>query len=158
MRKAKMNIVKDIYKEGDKVLVREWDDMKKEYALDESGSIVIPDCNYVFNSFMQKYCGTVLTILMIDCHGNYHMKDDEDRIVSQMFTERMFEGKVIDEAEEDDDADNTHEKCVINRKIKRLRELVGEIKSYDDVLYMHEGDIIDLNLTKQELWELLQTF
>lgn len=69
----------------------------------------------------------------------------------------ISEGKVIDEAEEDD-ADNTHEKCVVNRKIKRLRELVGEIKSYDDVLYMHEGDIIDLDLTKQELWELLQTF
>ena len=62
---------------------------------------------------------------------------------------------MIDEAEEDD-ADNTHEKCVINRKIKRLRELVGEIKSYDDVLYMYEGDKIDLEVKKQELWDLLQ--
>lgn len=31
-----------------------------------------------------------------------------------------------------------------------------EIKSYDEVLFMYEGDRIDLELKKQELWELLQ--
>lgn len=41
-------------------------------------------------------------------------------------------------------------------KIKRIRELVKEIKSYDDVLFMYEGDKIDLDIKKQELWELLQ--
>ena len=41
-------------------------------------------------------------------------------------------------------------------KIERVRELVKEIKSYDDVLFMYEGDKIDLDIKKQELWELLQ--
>lgn len=41
-------------------------------------------------------------------------------------------------------------------KIERIRELVKEIKSYDDVLFMYESDKIDLDIKKQELWELLQ--
>lgn len=41
-------------------------------------------------------------------------------------------------------------------KIEKIRELVKEIKSYDDVLFMYEGDKIDLDIKKQELWELLQ--
>lgn len=44
----------------------------------------------------------------------------------------------------------------MEEKIKQIRELVMEIKSYDDVLYMYEGDKIDLEIKKQELWELLQ--
>lgn len=44
----------------------------------------------------------------------------------------------------------------MEEKIKQIRELVKEIKSYDNVLYMYEGDKIDLKIKKQELWELLQ--
>ena len=45
----------------------------------------------------------------------------------------------------------------MEEKINQIRELVREIKSYDDVLYMYEGDKIDLEIKKQELWDLLQT-
>ena len=44
----------------------------------------------------------------------------------------------------------------MEEKINQIRELVREIKSYDDVLYMYEGDKIDLEMKKQELWDLLQ--
>lgn len=44
----------------------------------------------------------------------------------------------------------------MEEKINQIRELVKEIKSYDNVLYMYEGDKIDLDIKKQELWELLQ--
>lgn len=44
----------------------------------------------------------------------------------------------------------------MEEKIKQIRELVREIKSYEDILYMYEGDKIDLALKKKELWELLQ--
>ena len=44
----------------------------------------------------------------------------------------------------------------MEEKINQIRELVKEIKSYNDVLYMYEGDKIDLEIKKQELWELLQ--
>lgn len=44
----------------------------------------------------------------------------------------------------------------MEEKIKQIKDLVKEIKSYDDVLYMYEGDKIDLEMKKQELWDLLQ--
>ena len=44
----------------------------------------------------------------------------------------------------------------MEEKIKQIRELVREIKSYEDILYMYEGDKIDLALKKKELWELIQ--
>ena len=34
----------------------------------------------------------------------------------------------------------------MEEKINQIRELVREIKSYDDVLYMYEGDKIDLEM------------
>ena len=36
----------------------------------------------------------------------------------------------------------------MEEKINQIRELVREIKSYDDVLYMYEGDKIDLEMKK----------
>lgn len=44
-----------------------------------------------------------------------------------------------------------------DEKIQEIRRLVKEIKSYDDILFMYEGDKIDLEMNKQELWDLLQT-
>ena len=44
----------------------------------------------------------------------------------------------------------------MEEKINKIRDLVKEINSYNDVLYMYEGDNIDLDIKKQELWELLQ--
>lgn len=44
----------------------------------------------------------------------------------------------------------------MEEKINKIRDLVKEINSYNDVLYMYEGDKIDLHIKKQELWELLQ--
>lgn len=42
------------------------------------------------------------------------------------------------------------------QQANKLRFLRKEINSYNDVLYMYEGDKIDLDIKKQELWELLQ--
>ncbi len=44
----------------------------------------------------------------------------------------------------------------MEEKIKQIKDLVKEIKSYDDALFMYEGDKIDLEIKKQELWDLLQ--
>lgn len=44
-----------------------------------------------------------------------------------------------------------------DEKVQEIRRLVKEIRSYDDVLFMYEGDRIDLEMNKQELWDLLQT-
>ena len=41
-------------------------------------------------------------------------------------------------------------------KVSRLKEIAKEIKSYDDMLYMYEGDKIDLQLLKDEVFEIIQ--
>ena len=41
-------------------------------------------------------------------------------------------------------------------KISRLKEIAKEIKSYDNMLYMYEGDKIDLQLLKDEVFEIIQ--
>ena len=41
-------------------------------------------------------------------------------------------------------------------KVSRLKEIAKEIKSYDDILYMYEGDKIDLQLLKNEVFEIIQ--
>ena len=46
----------------------------------------------------------------------------------------------------------------IEEKIEEIRKLVKEINSYDDLLFMYEGDRIDLECTKYELWELCKTY
>lgn len=45
----------------------------------------------------------------------------------------------------------------MEEKIKRIRELVKEIESYNDLLFMYDGDRIDLQMLKDELWEILKT-
>lgn len=42
------------YKVGDWVRIRQWDDMKAEYGLDEYGNILIP---LIFTDPMREYCG-----------------------------------------------------------------------------------------------------
>ena len=42
------------YKVGDWVRIRQWDDMKAEYGLDEYGNILIP---LIFTDTMREYCG-----------------------------------------------------------------------------------------------------
>ena len=41
-------------------------------------------------------------------------------------------------------------------KVSRLKEIAKEIKSYDDILYMYEGDKINLQLLKDEVFEIIQ--
>ncbi len=47
------------YKIGDKVRVRQWDEMEKEFGLDPWGDI---KCDCIFTRDMREYCGKVFTI------------------------------------------------------------------------------------------------
>ena len=42
------------YNVGDKVTIRQWDDMAAEFGLDEYGGIKVPK---TFTMYMKKYCG-----------------------------------------------------------------------------------------------------
>ena len=48
-------------KVGDKIRIREWDDMVEEYGVSLYNVITIP-CEDVFTEAMKKYCGTTHTV------------------------------------------------------------------------------------------------
>ena len=48
------------YKVGDKVRVRQWDDMAREFRVNKYGNIDVG--NILFSKAMKRYCGKVLTI------------------------------------------------------------------------------------------------
>ena len=72
------------YKVGDKVRVRQWDDMVEEYG-ESFGSIDIP--HFYFPRNMEKYCGEVVTIEKVDT-CSYRIKEDEEH---WYWTDEMFE-------------------------------------------------------------------
>ena len=77
------------YKVGDKVRVRQWDDMAKEYDLigRVERDIDIPGCTFV-NS-MKKFCGSVVTISnIVSDNSRYLIKEDNQE---WYWTDDMFE-------------------------------------------------------------------
>jgi len=74
------------FKVGDKVTVRQWDDMKKEYGLYSSGdSIPIPVCSFVKK--MELFCGKKVTIEEV--YGNCYGIEEDD--CHWYWTDEMFE-------------------------------------------------------------------
>ena len=72
------------YKVGDKVKVRSWNDMEKEFGLRATGSI---DTHCGFTSSMRKFCGKIVTISEVN-YNSYHINGDVDY---WLFTDDMFE-------------------------------------------------------------------
>lgn len=79
------------YKVGDKVRVRQWDDMVKEFGFfdDFKKDIDIPGCTFVNN--MKKFCGRVVTISSstISCGNNIYSIKEDDQV--WYWTDDMFE-------------------------------------------------------------------
>lgn len=73
------------FKVGDKVRVRLWDDMAKEYRTNKWGSLEMP--NETFTIGMKEYCGKVLTVQTVSPEGRYHLKG----AFGWNFTDEMFE-------------------------------------------------------------------
>jgi TATA-box binding protein (TBP) (component of TFIID and TFIIIB) len=76
------------YKDGDKVRIRSWEDMEKQFGLDRDGDINTSAC---FVKPMRKYCGKMLTISNIRASGNFDMKESE-----YIFSEDEFEKNHIE--------------------------------------------------------------
>ena len=64
------------YKVGDKVRVRQWDDMAKEFGLIFGDDIDIPNCTFV--NKMKRYCGSVVTIHDIVCNNSRYLVKEDD--------------------------------------------------------------------------------
>ena len=72
------------YKVGDKVRIREWDDMAKEYDVYTDGDIYTPTASFVGS--MKKYCGKTAKITAVS-HFTYSIDADggEYRYTDEMF-------------------------------------------------------------------------
>ena len=77
------------YKVGDKVRVRQWDDMVKEFGFsDNTGrDIGIPGCIFVNN--MKKFCNSVVTISNIECGNSRYLVEEDDE--DWYWIDEMFE-------------------------------------------------------------------
>ena len=77
------------YNIGDKVTIRQWDDMESEFGLNRYGAIKTPKA--YFSEPMRKYCGKTFTIV----HINHYPPPDFDFYYldgsSKIFTSPMFE-------------------------------------------------------------------
>ena len=85
-----------LYKVGDVLLVRQWEDMENEFGMD-GDSIDVP---YHFSPMMRKYCGRIFTVAdyHLDPYSNtfkYYPVEDFGHYV---FSQEMLEPF---EAEED---------------------------------------------------------
>ena len=75
------------YKVGDKVRVRQWDDMVEEFGLYDRKDIGIPSCFFVKE--MRKYCGSVVTIRELTCRDTRYLIEEDDCCF--FWTDDMFE-------------------------------------------------------------------
>lgn len=73
------------YKAGDKVRVRAWDDMVKEFGICGE-NITIPGCYFVEN--MKKYCNCIVTISELKINDKYLVKEDD---AGFCWCDKMFE-------------------------------------------------------------------
>lgn len=82
------------FKVGDKVRVRSWEDMKKQYGVNVLGNIKTP--GDLFTTSMKQYCGKVViinSVIKSFCkRGLYTIKNDK---VNWTFSDAMFEPRVV---------------------------------------------------------------
>lgn len=104
------------YKAGDKVRVRDWDDMVKEFGIC-GGNITIPGCHFV--DYMKKYCNCIVTISELTIHDKYLVEEDSNGFY---WCDEMFEPL--------DPFDNALDEMMkkINQYDKEIEEMKKETK------------------------------
>lgn len=64
------------FKVGDKVRIRQWEDMKKEFGMTRSREAI--DCKFTFTEAMKHLCGKVAVVCSADSDGRVALGDFED--------------------------------------------------------------------------------
>lgn len=72
------------YKVGDRVVVRQWDDMEREFGLNEYGDI---NCKKIFVVPMNIHCGQTMEIVSVK-GKHYKMRDNDWRWTDDMIERR----------------------------------------------------------------------
>ena len=76
------------YNVGDKVTIRQWDDMESEFGLNEFGEIKVPK---VFAKSMKQYCGQTLPIVRVNRYTSSYFDSYYLDGSSKIFSSPMFE-------------------------------------------------------------------
>ena len=110
-----MRIIKqERYDVGDIVLIRDWDDMEREYGLDKLGNIEIPD-GWCFPIERKLWCGKTAPISGLGHFGNEYLIAELAPFV--VFTPEMIAGKVVDDESMKEMEDITqNNKVAFNKK------------------------------------------
>lgn len=77
------------YNVGDKVTIRQWEDMKSEFGLNVFGDIKVPEC--IFTKRMKQYCGQTLPIVRISPYPSPNFDSYYLEGSSRIFSSPMFE-------------------------------------------------------------------
>lgn len=86
-------VKQDSYEVGDKVLIKSWDQMVKEYGVDVVGDI---ECRFLFTKGMRVICEKVVTITSVMDKGSYRIDDEYYNISNDMIA-----GKVVEDTAEE---------------------------------------------------------
>ena len=141
----KLKIVKcDRYEVRDKVLIRDWDAMVKEFGLDSDGDIR-SKCPFVTS--MSKFCNRIITIGRITIGGNYNMLEDCD---NYNFSSDTIVGKVVEESEKSVDEFTPH---LLLEKYDIYCGTIGGKTFLVDAIgrSLRIGDTVDLYNSRNEL-------
>lgn len=71
------------FKVGDKVQIKSWEEMEKEFGLSSTGNI---DCKLIFAKKMRPYCGAVATISAIDSDGEVKLTSTSSNLDFSFWT------------------------------------------------------------------------
>ena len=142
-QQGKLKIVKcDRYEVGDKVLIRDWDDMEREFGLDSDGDI---RCVPYFVAEMKKFCNKIITVCGVDVDGDYYTEGKE-----WTFSRCMIAGKVVEESEKPVDEFTPH---LLLEKYDTYYGTIGGKTFLVDVIGrpLRIGDTVDLYNSRNEL-------
>lgn len=138
-----LKIVKcDRYEVGDKVLIRDWDDMEKEFGLDRDGDIRCIPC---FSTKMKKFCNKIITVCKVDVDGDCYTEGK-----SWTFSRCMIVGKVVEKSEKPVDEFTPH---LLLEKYNTYYGTIGGATFLVDAIGrpLRIGDTVDLYNSRNEL-------
>lgn len=152
-----------MFKVGDRVRIRDWDDMEREYGTDSDGNIKVPDI--IFTRCMRHLCGRYATIRSIDRQDNIiglkNWSDDSGDTLWYFTTEMVepAEENTLKQGEKKDmnkllelycekaerTIENDYDEIVEEERnenpfVKEYNELVNEFEAKMDDLYKREMD------------------
>lgn len=136
------------YKVGDKVRVRQWDDMAKEFGFSGCTKSNIDILGCLFTNNMKKFCGSVVTISNIARDNSRYLIKEDDQ--NWYWTDDMFE--------------NMYYSCA-DKITKDLQEAYDKV--YESILpkYPKHNDMLDaftkipkgeIKITAEETKEMMK--